>query len=79
MVPFDSLFFFYLLAAALIPAAILGFCGKKIKYYGAFVTLLFLLLIFNTPTKFLFLACFALWQFAVVKVFSFIIKMYVQK
>lgn len=74
MVPFDSLFFFYILAAALIPAAILGFCGKKIKYYGAFVTLLFLLLIFNTPTKFLFLVIFALWQFAVVKVFSFIAK-----
>ncbi len=74
MVPFDSLIFFYILALALIPAAILGFCGKKIKYYGAFVTLLFLLLIFNTPTKLLFLVGFALWQFAVVKVFAFIAK-----
>lgn len=74
MVPFDSLIFFYILALALIPAAILGFCGKKIKYYGAFVTLLFLLLIFNTPTKLLFLVGFALWQFLVVKVFAFIAK-----
>lgn len=74
MTPFDSLIFFYLLAIALIPSAILGFCGKKIKYYGAVVTFLFLLLIFNTPAKLIFLVAFALWQLLLVKVFALIAK-----
>ncbi len=74
MVPFDSLIWFYLLIAALIPAAVLGFLGKPIKYYGAVVTLLFLLLIFNTPTKLLYVALFAAWQLALVKVFPLVLK-----
>ncbi|MBE6789132.1 MAG: D-alanyl-lipoteichoic acid biosynthesis protein DltB [Ruminococcaceae bacterium] len=74
MVPFDSLIWFYILIAALIPAAVLGFCGKKIKYYGAAVTLLFILLIFNTPVKLLYVALFALWQLLLVKVFPPVIK-----
>lgn len=74
MVPFDSLIWFYFLLVALIPAAILGFCGKKIKYYGAVVTLFFVLLIFNTPTKLLYVALFVLWQLALVKLFPIILK-----
>ncbi len=74
MVPFDSLIWFYLLIAALIPAAVLGFLGKPIKYYGAVVTLLFLLLIFNTPIKLLYVALFAAWQLLLVKVFPFVLK-----
>ncbi len=74
MIPFDSLMFFYLLVVAIIPAAIMGFCGKKIKYYGAVVTFLFLLLIFNTPAKFIFLVAFSIWQLLLVKVFAFIAK-----
>ncbi|MBQ8868602.1 MAG: D-alanyl-lipoteichoic acid biosynthesis protein DltB [Oscillospiraceae bacterium] len=74
MVPFDSLIWFYILIAALIPAAVLGFLGKPIKYYGAVVTFLFLLLIFNTPTKFLYLSLFAVWQLALVKVFPLVLK-----
>ncbi len=74
MVPFDSLIWFYILIAALIPAAVLGFLGKPIKYYGAVVTLLFLLLIFNTPTKLLYVALFAAWQLALVKVFPLVLK-----
>lgn len=74
MVPFDSLVFFYFLVIALIPAAILGFLGKKIKYYGAFVTLVFLALIFNTPVKFLFVTIFSLWQLLLVKSFPRVLK-----
>ncbi len=74
MVPFDSLIFFYILAIALIPAAILGFCGKNIKYYGAFVTLVFCALIFNTPIKFLFASAFLIWQLILVKSFEQIMK-----
>ena len=74
MVPFDSLIWFYILIAALIPAAVLGFLGKPIKYYGAAVTLVFLLLIFNTPTKLLYVALFAAWQLLLVKVFPLVLK-----
>ena len=74
MVPFDSLIWFYILLAALIPAAVLGFLGKPIKYYGAAVTLVFLLLIFNTPTKLLYVALFAAWQLLLVKVFPLVLK-----
>ncbi len=74
MVPFDSLIFFYILAVALIPAVIMGFAGKKIKYYGAVVTLCFVLLIFNTPIKLAFVIAFSLWQLLLVKVFAPIAK-----
>ncbi|MBQ8338096.1 MAG: D-alanyl-lipoteichoic acid biosynthesis protein DltB [Oscillospiraceae bacterium] len=74
MVPFDSLIWFYILIVALIPAAVLGFLGKPIKYYGAAVTLVFLLLIFNTPTKLLYVALFAAWQLLLVKVFPLVLK-----
>jgi len=74
MVPFDSLIWFYILLVALIPAAVLGFLGKPIKYYGAAVTLVFLLLIFNTPTKLLYVGLFAAWQLLLVKVFPLVLK-----
>ncbi len=72
MTPFDSLIFFYLLIIALIPAAVLGFLGRKIKYYGAVVTLIFVALIFNTPVKFLFVTVFSLWQLVLVKLFFYV-------
>ena len=74
MVPFDSLLFFYILIISLVPAVILGLCGKPIKYYGAFVTAVFLLLIFNTPIKLLFVVLFALWQLLLVKTFPLVLK-----
>ncbi len=74
MVPFDSLIWFYLLLLALIPAAVLGFLGKPIKYYGAFISLVFVLLIYNTPTKLLYVALFAAWQLILVKVFPLVLK-----
>lgn len=74
MVPFDSLIWFYLLILALIPAAVLGFMGKPIKYYGAFVSLVFVLLIYNTPVKLLYVALFAAWQLVLVKTFPLVLK-----
>ena len=74
MVPFDSLIWFYLLILALIPAAVLGFMGKPIKYYGAFVSLVFVLLIYNTPVKLLYVALFAAWQLVLVKAFPLVLK-----
>ncbi len=74
MVPFDSLIWFYLLVLALIPAAVLGFLGKPIKFYGAFVSLVFVLLIYNTPVKLLYVALFAAWQLVLVKLFPIVLK-----
>lgn len=74
MVPFDSLMFFYILILSLIPAIVLGLLGKPIKYYGAVVSAAFLLLIFNTPIKLLFVSVFALWQLLLVKTFPLVLK-----
>ena len=74
MIPFDSLMFFYVLILSLIPAIVLGLLGKPIKYYGAVVSAVFLLLIFNTPIKLLFVVSFALWQLLLVKIFPLVLK-----
>ena len=39
--------FYVFLALAVIPAAILGFTGRRIKYYGLVASLGFLLLLFG--------------------------------
>mgnify|MGYP004615626217 FL=1 len=70
MTPYDSLIYFFFLLIALIPAAVLGLCGKRIRYYGFAVTLLFLLVIIASPIKLLFLALFTFWQLMLVKLFS---------
>jgi membrane protein involved in D-alanine export len=40
--------FFALAAVSIIPAAILGVCGKRIKYYGFAASIVFILLLFST-------------------------------
>ena len=39
--------FYVFLAVAIVPAAILGFSGRRIKYYGLAASLAFLLLLFG--------------------------------
>jgi len=58
--PFISAYFFYILLALLVPAAVIGLLGKPLKYYGLLVTLAFLPLIYNTWESLLFLGIFYL-------------------
>ena len=39
--------FYVVLAVAIVPAAILGFTGHRMKYYGLAASLVFLLLLFG--------------------------------
>lgn len=50
MIPYGSMFFFYILILALIPALILGLMEIKIKFYGMFINLLMIIIFFG-PTK----------------------------
>ena len=64
--PFEGLFFYYLLIPALIPAVVLGLTRKPIKYYGLFFTAAFLLYTFDSPEKKLALLAFYLLETALV-------------
>ena len=47
---FGDMYFFVILAAALVPAAVLGLMEKPLKYYGGFLTLFFLFVSqYNSP------------------------------
>ena len=47
MIPYNGVFFFYILALVSIPVIILGLKGKKIKKYGMVINLLMLFLFFG--------------------------------
>ena len=49
MTPYSGLGFFFTLALALLPAAIAGLRGKNLRVCGFAVTVVMLLLIFDTP------------------------------
>jgi len=63
---FDSYIFFILLAAALVPALVLGLCRKRLSYYGFGVSLVFLCFLFSTSKH----AWMFLLAFLVVEVFN---------
>ena len=47
MVPYGDFNFFYILLLLLIPAIVLGVIGKRVKWYGIFVSFIVLFLIFG--------------------------------
>ena len=52
MILFGELYFFVCAGLLLIPALVLGIMEKPIKYYGFFVTIVFILLaLWNKPTE----------------------------
>ena len=67
---FQDMFFFLFLAAGLIPAVILGVLEKPLKYYGMFLTLVFLLLALGrTPVGMIHLAAYAAYEVILLRVF----------
>lgn len=62
MIPYQGLLFFGILLLALLPAAALGLCGKRLRGYGAAATALLLLTAFDSPKAIATLAIFWLWQ-----------------
>lgn len=62
MSPYQGLPFFAALLAVLLPAAILGLCGRSLRAYGIFANLLMLLLIFDGWRARVLVAAFCLLQ-----------------
>ena len=64
---FSGFLFFYALILLLIPAAVLGLMGKRLKWYGFAVTLAFTVMVFSTtPGKAAFIVGFYLLQLLLV-------------
>ncbi len=66
---FSGFLFFYVLVLLLIPAAVLGLMGKKLKWYGFAVTLAFTAMVFSTPGKAAFIIGFYILQLLLVMSF----------
>ena len=59
--------FYVFLAVAIVPAAILGFSGRRIKYYGLAASLAFLLLLLAVVlSSILWFQHFTAWLFALI-------------
>ncbi len=80
MIPYDGLYFFYFLFLLLIPAVILGFCEKTIKYYGIAVTIIIILMIFGQhKVNMLSLILFYASELILIKAYLHIRKIYKQR
>lgn len=80
MIPYGSLYFFYIMFLALIIAVILGFKEKPIKLYGCIVNLLFLFLIFgHSKYETICLLLFYIGELVLIKVYVFLRKRFSQK
>lgn len=64
MEPYHGILFFGILAIVLIPAVVLGLCGKSLRVYGLIATALLLLTAFDTWQSRMLLAAFWLLQTA---------------
>ncbi len=70
MTPYNGLLFFYIMVALLLPAAAIGLCGRKLKYYGLFFTVAMLLTAFDSPQKRITLLLFYLLQLLLCEGYS---------
>ncbi len=64
MTPYSALAFFFVLLLILIPAAVLGLCGKSLRWYGLAATVVMVFLIFDSWTSRAVLLGFWAWQTA---------------
>lgn len=71
LIQYGDYFYLYILAIALIPAIILGILEKNIKYYGAFISILMVMMIIGIEKVFLvFLAS----EITLIKIYSILRK-----
>ena len=67
--------FFISLAVILIPAFILGYCEKPLKYYGMAATVFFVAMAMkDKPQALLFMLCFVCYEFILAQIFLRIIS-----
>lgn len=73
MIPYSGLYFFYLLAALMIPAITLGLLGKTIKTYGLLATLIVVIILFGgSKAQVFYLAVFFIGEFLLIKLYLYI-------
>lgn len=68
--PYGSILYFAVLFAFLIPIVIAGLLGKRLPVYNAFVTLVFIYMMFaSSPVQAIALIVFVFWQLALVRLY----------
>jgi membrane protein involved in D-alanine export len=71
LIQYGDYFYLYILAIALIPAIILGILEKNIKYYGAFISILMVMMIIGIEKIF---PIFLVSEIALIKIYSILRK-----
>jgi len=71
LVQYGDYFYLYILVIALIPAIILGVLEKNIKYYGAFISILMIIVIMGIGKVF---PVFLVGEIALIKIYSILRK-----
>ena len=80
MTPYSGLYFFYILFILLIPAIILGLMGKRIKWYGFFVNIIMVGLIFSdSKRQLLYLIAFFIGELILTQLYFLIRKRFSQR
>ncbi len=75
MTLFGDYYFFTVVAVLLVPAIILGFMEKNIKYYGFFITLVFIYLSMEqSPESIINLGVYCIYELILVKAYLFVVK-----
>lgn len=70
MTLFGEFYFFVCAGILLIPAVILGIMEKPLKYYGFFVTVIFVLLaLWEKPKEIVYICCYVLYQFLITQAY----------
>ena len=72
---FGDFYFFGILAMTLLPAIVLGIMEKNIKYYGFFLTIFFLVMIFkDSPMGLVHLGIYCVYEMAIIWIWLLITK-----
>lgn len=66
LVQYGDYFYLYILAIALVPAIILGLLEKNIKYYGAFISVVMIIIIMGIGKVF---PMFLIWEIVLIKIY----------
>lgn len=74
VVQYGDYFYLYLLIISLIPAIVLGFCGKSIKVYGTILSVLMIYLIIGKSIGLILLILFLFGEFFVIITYYFVRK-----
>lgn len=74
---FDGLQFFMVMLAGMVPAVIMGLCGKNLRYYSLGFSLVMIFLIYReNPREFLYLVLFVFLEWHVIALYQWLRRKY---